>query len=463
MSDPSPAHFPLKNSALGLIACLLIAGCQPPPPASGPPPAMSVTTVKPLVKSIVEWDEYVGRLEAIEFVEVRSRVAGYLDEIKFGEGDIVQQGQVLFVIDPKPFAALVKASRAMVNESQANLEKAKSGMIEAEAQQVSAKARNDLAQKNFNRAAILIKNNTISREDYDLAESKQVETASEVEAAAAQLAVSRANYESAQAAVKTAEANAAVAELELSYTQVTAPITGRISRQYITRGNWISGGTSPQSTLLTTIVSLNPIHCIFDADEAAYLKYVRLAKSGERESSRVVRNPVYLALADEKSFPHQGHMDFVDNRLDQDTATIRGRAIFKNDDLTLTPGLFARVRLPGSERHSAIMLPDQAIGTDLAEKFVYVVEAGNKIRRQVVTLGPIIDGLQLIREGLKGDETIVLDGIQRVRPGSEVQAKMVTFEPVEDGLPDDYQPVPQDQWISRQSSPVTVENEELKN
>jgi RND family efflux transporter MFP subunit len=221
----------------------------------------------------------------------------------------------------------------------------------------------------------------------------------------------------------------------------------------VTEGNLINGGTI-QSTLLTTIVSLDPIHVYFDADEQAFLKYTRLAMEGKRQSSREVKNPVYFALADERSgYPHKGHMDFVDNRMDPNTGTMRGRAIFRNADLALTPGLFARLRLPGSAPYEAVLAPDSAIGSDQSVKYVLIVDAENKVRRQPVEIGPMSHGLRVVRSGLDGSERIVLRGLQRVRPGMQVTPIVEGIKSNGDnGLPDSYTPVPKEEWIALKGS-----------
>jgi membrane fusion protein, multidrug efflux system len=234
---------------------------------------------------------------------------------------------------------------------------------------------------------------------------------------------------------------------------VTAPISGRVSSRIVTEGNLISGGTE-NSTLLTTIVSLDPIHVVFDADEAAFLKYSRLAAEGKRESSRYVKNPIFLSLADEyPRFPHQGHMDFVDNRLDPNTGTMRGRAILRNRDFILTPGLFARVRIPGSGEHDAILMTDAAVVSDQSNKFVYVVKEDNSLQRQQVKTGGVVHGLRIITEGLTGEEHVVISGLQRIRPGLKAKPTVKELK-VEDneGLPDTYQPVPESEWISREAN-----------
>ena len=195
---------------------------------------------------------------------------------------------------------------------------------------------------------------------------------------------------------------------------------------------------------------MKPIYCTFDANEQQVLKYIRLAQSGKRESSRVAKNPVFLGLVDETGFPHEGHMDFVDNRFDAGTASMRARCIFLNEDEVLIPGMFARIRIPGSSAYEAILIPDSAIGTDQSSQYVYIV-AGGKIERRSVTLGPIVDGLRVVRDGLTGDESLVIEGLLQARPGMEVQTREDTIEVIEDGLPDDYEPLPPEKWISPQS------------
>jgi RND family efflux transporter MFP subunit len=274
-----------------------------------------------------------------------------------------------------------------------------------------------------------------------------------IESADANIATAEAAVTVATAGVGAAEASLESAKINLDYTEVRAPIGGRVSRRFVDRGNLISGGTA-DSTLLTTIVSLDPIHVSFDADEAAFLKYERLKAEGKRASSRDVKNPIYLALADERpAFPHQGHMDFVDNRMDPNTGTMRGRAILRNPEFVLTPGLFARLRLPGSGAYEAVLIPDAAIVSDQSERFVYVVEADGAIRRQVVDMGPVVQGLRVVRKGLSGAEMIIVRGLQRVRPGLKAKATVEKLDLKNDeGLPDQYEPVPQEDWIPREIS-----------
>jgi RND family efflux transporter MFP subunit len=300
--------------------------------------------------------------------------------VNFKEGQIVKKGDLLFVIDPRPFQALQAAAQAEV---------------------VGAESRLELAQSDLKRSEPLVESGAVSTEELDTRKSTAL---------------------AAQASLDAAKARLEQAKLDVEFTQIRAPIDGRISNYIVTVGNLITGGVNAgaQATLLTTIVSLNPIHCVFDANEQEYLKYTRLAASGRRPSSRDVPNPVRVALADEREFRHEGRMDFVDNRIDPLTGTMRGRAILDNPDGLLVPGLFVRVRLIGETRAGTVLIPDAAIGTDQANRVVYVVDDKNVVVMRIVTTGRLIDGLRVIASGLSGDERIVVKGVQRVRPGSTV-------------------------------------------
>ena len=230
-------------------------------------------------------------------------------------------------------------------------------------------------------------------------------------------------------AVEAAQAELEAARLDVEYTEVRAPVSGRVGRKLVTEGNLVNGGTGTQGTLLTTIVSLDPIYVYFEADERSYLKYVRLAQEGKRPSSRNNRNPVQIAFADEQGFPHVGYTDFVDNRLDEQTGTIAVRAMLANPGNLLSPGLFARVRLVGSTEYPALLIPDQAIGTDQARKFVYVVDAEQRARYRPVTVGPMVDGLRVVRDGLAAEDRVVVSGLQRVKPDTLVEPEMATPGP----------------------------------
>ncbi|MGH8624195.1 MAG: efflux RND transporter periplasmic adaptor subunit [Gammaproteobacteria bacterium] len=360
------------------ILCGILFGCgQAGAQSKAAPSPIRVTVSHPAQRAIIEWDEYTGRLEAIDSVEVRARVSGYLQSIHFKDGAMVKGGDLLFVIDPRPYQAALDRAQAQVTQAQARLA---------------------LGNARLKRSQWLLQRNAASQEDYDTQLGEQRQAAADLEAA--------------KAAVETAR-------LDVEFTEVKAPIGGRISRNFVSEGNLINGGTA-QSSLLTRIVSLDPIYCYMDADERAYLKYVRLDRAGQRPSSREVKNPVYLALADEEGFPHKGHIDFVDNRIDPSTGTMRGRAVFPNPDLVLTPGLFARVRLPGSGRYEAILIPDEAIGSDQSRRYVYMINSDHIVERRLVELGPMSHGLRIIRQGLSANDWIITQGLQRARPDMQV-------------------------------------------
>jgi len=360
-----------------LAVALTLAGCsqQSAPPPPPPPPQVTVAT--PLVKAVTDWDEYTGRLASVKSVEIRARVSGYLESVHFRDGAIVKKGKLLFVIDPLPYQAVLDEQQAALNQAQVRL---------------------DLTKKELTRAQRLFKSHAISEEAFDIRTKEKHE---------------------ATAALRGAKALVESAKLNVQFTRVKAPITGRISRALVTEGNLVSGGTAG-STLLTTIVSLDPIHFYFTADERAVLRYLRLDKAGTRPSSQDNPNPVRLQLADEQGFPHQGHMDFVDNRIDQATGTMQARAIFKNPYHVLVPGMFAQIQLLGEGPYEALMIPDEAIGADMAQRFVFVIDENNVPQRRPVVLGRVVDGLRIIRNGLNRNDRVVIKGIQRVRPGSPV-------------------------------------------
>jgi RND family efflux transporter MFP subunit len=370
--------------ALGAVAGSF--GCrESSAPAAAPP---EVDVALPIVGEVTEWDEYTGRLAAIDAVDVRPRVSGYLESVHFKEGQIVKKGDLLFVIDPRPFRAV---------------------MAEAAADVRSAQTRLELARNDVQRIEELVSEGAVSAEEFDRRSKAAIEAQSTLDAAKARLEEAR---------------------LDVEFTEVRAPIGGRVSNYAVTVGNLISGGSSGESTLLTTIVSLDPIYCYFDASEQDYLKYTRLAVSGKRPSSRDVANPVHVSLADESDFKHEGTMNFVDNRIDPSTGTIRGRAILNNSDGLLVPGQFVRLRLIGETRPGAVLVPDEAIGTDQSNRVVYVVDDKDTVSLRIVTAGRLIDGLRVIRSGIDGSERIVVNGVQRVRPGASVTPRLIALERV---------------------------------
>ncbi len=369
------------HSRIALAVVALAVSFQDSRAQGGPPPAPPVTIANPLAKKITTWDEYSGRFEAVESVEIRSRVSGFIDKVQFKDGQIVKAGDPLYVIDPRPFQIAVEVSKAEVERTKANVE---------------------LGENEVERARPLLKSATVTERDFD----QRV-----------------ANLNVARAQKQSAEANLKNAQLNLEWTQVTAPVSGRISDSKVDIGNLVTGGPSG-STLLTSIVSLAPIHFVFDVSESDFLRYARMNLSGERASSRDVSNPVKVKLGDETDFVHEGRMDFVDNQLDARSGTMRGRAVFANKDQLLQPGLFGRLQLFGGEI-DALLLPDAAIVSDQMRKIVFIAGDGDVIVAKPVTLGPLYEGLRVIKSGITANDKVVVDGIANpmVRPGAKVMPK----------------------------------------
>lgn len=354
------------------VALLLAAGagltaCKDEPQ---PPPLPQVTVAPVVQREVAEWDEFTGHFEAVGSVEVRPRVGGFVQQVEFVEGAIVRKGDVLFVIDQRPYEA--EAARA-----EAELER--------------ARTRKQLADGEAERAQKLVGTQAISREELDARSSGRAD---------------------ADASIRAAEAAVRMARLNLEWTVVRAPISGRVSRAEVTPGNLVQPGQS----LLTTIVSVDPIYVYFDSDEQSYLKYMQGA--GARARSR----PVFVGLANESGFPHEGRLDFVDNRIDRSAGTVRVRAVLANRNGTFAPGLFARVRLAAGERRPASLIQDQSIGTDQDRKFVLVLKTDNTVEYRAIRIGRVVDGLRTVESGLKPGERVVINGMMRVRPGMKVTA-----------------------------------------
>ncbi len=438
---------------VGLLAlCAVAVGCNQGGAEPQQRPIPTMTVAQPVRKQIVEWDAYMGRLEAVDFVEVRARVSGYLETIHFDEGQVVNEGDLLFVIDPRPYQAELNRALAALRQAESGLQQSRAQLTVTKALKLQADARLQLALARVQRTRQLKSQNAITQADLDQDESAYLEAEADVEGSKAGITSAEAAIATEMATVESVKAEVETAELNLEYTRIRAPVSGRISHENVTEGNLVSGGTAT-STLLTTIASVDPIYCTFDANEQEVLKYVRLDQAGTRASSREAKNPVYLGLVDETAFPHLGHMDFVDNRFDTNSATMRARCVFPNDDFVLVPGMFARIRIPGSASYEAVLIPDSAIGTDQASQFVYVVIDG-VIERRGVKLGPIVDGLRVVREGLSGGESLVIEGLLQARPEMAVKTKAGEIKVIEDGLPDQYEPLPPEQWISPSPDPL---------
>lgn len=350
-------------------------------PATSPP---ELTVSQPVRHNVTEWDEYTGRFEAVEAVDVRARVSGYLTEVKFTDGEDVQAGELLFTIDPRPYERALDQAKAQLNQAQVSVSNAK---LDVE------------------RGRPLLKSDYISRKAFDDRENL---------------------VRDAEALVKIGEARVKAAELDLSFCRISAPISGRISRTLVTPGNFVSGGGSDTtSTVLTTIVRQDPIYIYFDVSENNALKYQRMSQASGKGANGMIGAEVGVGLPDEAGFPHDAKLDFFENRLDQGTGTLRARAILSNGDRFFSPGMFGRVRLQGSPEYEALLLPDEAIGTDQANRFVYVVGEKDIPVRRTVELGPMDNGLRVIRKGLQPDDWVILRGQQKVRPGQRIVPRRI--------------------------------------
>jgi len=370
-----------RRAAPVLLALLVLSGTLP--AAAQQPQAIPVTVAKPIAKRIATWDEYSGRFEAVNTVEVRPRVSGFIEKIHFKDGQLVKEGDLLFTLDKRPYELAVASAKADVARTEAQLE---------------------FNAADVGRAEPLAKSGAISDQSFDQRK--------------ANLSIARAQLQAAQAAQKTAELN-------LEWTDVRAPIGGRISDRKVDVGNLVAGGQAASTTLLSTIVSLDPIHFLFDVSEADFLRYARLFMSGERGSSRDVSNPVRIRLADEDKFVHEGRMDFVDNQLNSRSGTLRGRAVVDNKGDLLQPGLFGRLQLFGGEV-DGLLIPDNAVVSDQAKKIVFLVGEDNVVKPAPVVLGSIVEGLRVVKSGLRAEDQIVIEGLANpaVRPGVKVMPKL---------------------------------------
>jgi len=366
-----------RFTPLVVLLAASLSGCGEKPASQAAPAPAPVTVAQPTKRTVTDWDEFTGRFEAMEEVQIRARVGGFVDSIQFKDGDFVKPGDLLYVIDSRPFEAVA---------------------LQADGQLADARAKAELARRELERALTLVTTSAVSESIVDQR---------------------RQTLQAAHAAEMQAEGALKAAKLNIEFTHVIAPLAGRISRHLVSVGNLVQGAEGG-ATLLTSIVSLDPIYIYFDMDEPTYLKYNKLWFEGRRPSSRDTPNPVQVSLAGETKPSHDGKMDFLDNRLDVSTATLRSRAIIPNKDLSILPGQFGRVRLIGSAPYEALLLPDTAIATDQSRRIVFVVNNENMVEVRPVILGPLDEGLRVIREGLKAEDKVIVDGLQRARVGAKV-------------------------------------------
>jgi RND family efflux transporter MFP subunit len=371
-------------AVLFVLLTVALMGCKSDATPTEIPQPTQVTAAAAIERDVTDWDEFTGRLEAVETVEVRPRVTGYIDGMHFAEGGLVKKGQLLFTIDPRPYRA---------------------ELAKAEAELARAQAQVELNRRLATRAESLVGVKAISQEAYE----QRLNAAREAEA----------NLEAAKAAV-------AAARLNLEYTQITSPIDGRIGRAQVTAGNLVTGGPNA-ATLLATVVSVDPMYVTFEGDERVFLKYADLARQSA-DGTALKRYTVKLGLASEEGYPHAGELHFVDNQVDPRTGTIKVRALVRNADALFTPGLFARVQVFTGEQRKAVLVDDRAIGTDQSQRFVYVINAANTVEYRKVKPGRLHDGLRVIDQGLAPGEWVVVNGVQRVRPGMPVGIERVAMD-----------------------------------
>ena len=333
---------------------------------------------QPTKRTVTDWDEFTGRFDAVEEVQVRARVGGFVTNVEFKDGDVVHTGDLLYLINSRPFEAVAE---------------------QADGQLADARAKAELAKRDLDRGLALVQTSAVSEQVVD--QRRQA-------------------LQAAHAAETVAEGALKAAQLNIEFTHVVAPLDGRVSRHLVSVGNLVQGSDNGGGTLLTSIVSLDPIYIYFDMDEATYLKYNRLYFEGKRPSSRENPNPVEVTLTGETKPSHDGKVDFLDNRLDPSTGTLRGRAVIPNKDFSILPGQFGRVRLIASKPYEALLLPDTAIANDQSRKIIFVVKDDDTVEARPVVLGPLDEGLRVIREGLKPEDRVIVDGLQRARVGSKV-------------------------------------------
>jgi len=371
------------GSGVVLVLCLFTAGCSRPTAEAPHEEPIAVPVSHPVEREIADYADFTARMTAVDYVDVRAHVWGYLQRVNFKEGVLVKKGDVLFELDPRPYQALLDQAKAKVRQDEAQL-----AFHDAE----------------YRRDLELLPKNAISRSDFDKAVAAR--------------GIDLANIEADKAGV-------AANQLNLDYTKITAPVSGRVSRYDVTVGNLIQSGDQPSPTLLTTIVSVDPIYAYFEVDELTVERAERLVREGRLRSSDKSAVPVSLGLASEEGFRHQGTSSFVDNHVNPKTGTLRVRGVFPNNDGSLTPGFFARVRVAVGPRHPAVLVSDRALDNDQGQKILYVVNERNEVVERSVRVGALHDGLRAIEEGLKPGERVIVNGLQQVRPGIVVEPKLI--------------------------------------
>jgi multidrug efflux system membrane fusion protein len=370
----------MRLKVLALAFLIPLGGCHRKAPNASPPPP-KVTVTPALEREITEWNEYIGRTDAVESVEIRARVSGYLTSVDFTPGSLVKKGDLLFTIDDRPYRA---------------------DLARAEGQLQQARAQQKLAESDFERARKLRAGDVVAVTEFDN---------------------KLAAFLQSQGGTSVAEAELETARLNLKFCSIRSPIDGRVSRAEVTAGNLVQPNSSREG-VLTTVVAVEPLYAYMDVDEGAILNYIKLSKEGRLKTAREVRVPLFLGLENEEGFPHEGFVDFVDNRIVQGTGTMRVRGQWKNWDQLLTPGFFVHVRVAASPKYSAVLVPDEAIGVDQGQRFVFVVGTDKKVQHRIVKLGPLSDGLRVVRDGLKAGEAIITNGLMRAQPGALVDPEI---------------------------------------
>jgi RND family efflux transporter MFP subunit len=419
--------LPIVKVFLPCLLGLLLTGCSRQTPQLPAPASPTVEVAVPVEREVTDFADFTGRTAAVETVEIRARVDGDLDSVHFEAGALVKKGDVLFVIDQRPFERELNRAKAQLEQARAEYQNALTQIESAEAAKARAEAENENTRLRIDRAAKLLPKGAMSQEEYDERKSELLKADADVRSAAARIASAKAAVISATAAEATARAAVAIAELNWEYTTVRAPVSGRISRNQVSAGNLIQAGQSGGGTLLTTIVSVDPIYAYFDVDEHTVQRVQLMIHQGSAKDARNVEIQICLGLANEEGFPHLGTINFIDNQVRPSTGTLRVRGKFPNHDESLVPGYFARIRVPIGNPHPALLISDRALEMDQGQRVVFFVDHENKVASRPVRLGALHDGLREIVEGLQPGDRVIVNGLQQVRPGMTVNATQVAM------------------------------------